>query len=91
MPDEFMEDAHGKEYRREDLTVVSWILPQTDATKRDHRKETYFPSERWARSRVMGEQVNVKLRKHLVARLKEKGYDAVGPMVSPLRNGARSV
>jgi epoxyqueuosine reductase QueG len=91
MPDEFMEDAHGKEYRREDLTVVSWILPQTDATKRDHRKENYFPSERWARSRVMGEQINVKLRKHLVARLKEKGYDAVGPMVSPLWKGARSV
>mgnify|MGYP006414646269 FL=1 len=91
MPNEFMADAHCKEYKREDLTVISWILPQTDATKADHRKEKYFPSERWARSRIYGEQINVKLRKHLVAKLKEKGFDAVGPMISPLWKGARSV
>jgi epoxyqueuosine reductase len=90
MPDVFMADAHGKEYDREKLTVVSWILPQTDATKADHRKETYFPSERWARSRIMGEQVNVKLRKHLVEKLKEACYNAVGPMISPLWKGAKS-
>lgn len=90
MPDVFMEDAHGKEYKRENLTVISWILPQTEATKADHRKETYFPSERWARSRILGEQVNIKLRKHIVEKLKEAGYDAVGPMISPLWKGARS-
>ncbi len=90
LPDLFMADAHGKEYKRENLTVVSWILPQTDATKSDHRKETYFPSERWARSRIMGEQVNVKLREHLVEKLKEAGYDSVAPMISPLWKGAKS-
>ena len=90
MPDVFMKDAHGKEFQRENLTVISWILPQTDATKADHRKETYFPSERWARSRIMGEQVNVKLRKHLVERLMDAGYKAVGPMISPLWKGAKS-
>jgi epoxyqueuosine reductase len=90
LPDVFMADAHGKEYKRENLTVVSWILPQTDATKADHRKETYFPSERWARSRIMGEQVNVKLREHLVEKLKEAGYDSVAPMISPLWKGAKS-
>jgi epoxyqueuosine reductase QueG len=90
LPDVFVSDAHGKEFKRENLTIVSWILPQTDATKADHRKETHFPSERWARSRIMGEQVNVKLRKHLVEKLKEAGYDAVAPMISPLWKGARS-
>ncbi len=90
MPDVFMEDAHGKQYDRSKLTVISWILPQTDATKVDHRKETHFPSERWARSRIMGEQVNVKLRKFVVEKLKEAGYDAVAPMISPLWKGATS-
>ncbi|MCJ7574268.1 hypothetical protein MUO93_08410, partial [Candidatus Bathyarchaeota archaeon] len=67
-----------------DLTVISWILPQTEATKSDHRKETQWPSERWARSRVFGEEVNDKLRRHLVARLANVGVEAVAPMLSPL-------
>jgi epoxyqueuosine reductase QueG len=90
LPNEFMKDAYGKEYDPSSLTVVSWILPQTKLTKIDHRKETHFPSERWARSRIFGEQVNVKLRKYLVNKLKEHGYDAVAPMISPLWKSASS-
>src|SRR5208337_5461457 len=30
----------------DELTVISWILPQTQATKADNRKETQYPSER---------------------------------------------
>ena len=80
----------SKEFKAEGLTVVSWILPQTDATKRDHRKETHFPSERWARSRIFGEEVNVRLREHVVERLREEGVEAVAPMLSPLWKGATS-
>ena len=84
-PLEFMGQAHpGEKFKVEGLTVISWILPQTEATKRDHRAETHFPSERWARSRVMGEKVNVKLRTHVVDRLREQGVKAVAPMLSPL-------
>jgi epoxyqueuosine reductase len=32
--------------KAEDLTVISWVLPQMEATKADNRKETMFPSER---------------------------------------------
>lgn len=90
LPHEFMKHAYGRDFDPVKLTVVSWILPQTEATKTDHRKETYFPSERWARSRIMGEKVNVKLRKYIVAKLAENGVDAVGPMISPLWKGAMS-
>jgi hypothetical protein len=38
----------------EELTVISWILPQTEATKRDHREQTVYPAERWARARIFG-------------------------------------
>ncbi len=68
----------------EELTVISWILPQTEATKRDHRKETTQPSEKWARARKYGEEFNAKLRKQLVQMLVEAGYDAVAPVDSPL-------
>ncbi len=67
-----------------DLTVISWVLPQTEATKSDNRKENVFPSERWARARVFGEEVNVKLARHVVATLEEVGFRAVAPsLLSP--------
>ena len=69
--------------RAEALTVISWILPQTEATKADNRKEDFYPSERWARARIFGEEVNVKLRKHLVRSLKDKGYRSVAPLLIP--------
>ena len=65
-----------------ELTVISWILPQTRATKSDNRKETFYPAERWARARIFGEEVNVKLRKHVVEDLQQKGYEAVAPMLA---------
>jgi epoxyqueuosine reductase len=71
------------EVRPEELTVISWVLPQTEATKADNRKETLFGSERWVRSRRFGEEFNVKLRVHLVQLLKEAGFMAVAPQLSP--------
>jgi epoxyqueuosine reductase len=66
------------------LTVISWILPQTEVTKTDNRKETTYPAERWVRSRIYGEEVNERLRAHVVACLKHAGIKAVAPMLSPL-------
>ncbi|MDM8524477.1 epoxyqueuosine reductase [Desulfococcaceae bacterium HSG8] len=66
-----------------ELTVVSWILPQTKATKTDNRKQQAYPSERWARSRVYGEIVNEKLRSHLVNALQKEGYPAAAPALLP--------
>lgn len=67
----------------EELTVISWILPQREATKSDNRKETDYPSERWARARIFGEQVNAKLRKEVVDTLKKEGLEAVAPQLFP--------
>ncbi len=66
-----------------DLSVITWILPQTRATKADNRKETAYPSERWVRSRSFGEAFNDKLRKYVVATLQEAGFEAVAPVDSP--------
>jgi epoxyqueuosine reductase len=84
-PLEFLAHPYpNRNFDAENITVISWILPQTDTTKRDHRTETHFPSERWARSRIFGEEFNNKLRQHMVDRLSEKGIEAVVPMLSPL-------
>jgi epoxyqueuosine reductase len=69
--------------KSEELTVISWILPQTKATKADNRKETFYPSERWARARIFGEEVNQNLRKHVVTSLGSKGYQSVAPSLTP--------
>jgi len=66
-----------------ELTVISWILPQTAKTKADHKKETAYPSESWARARKFGEEVNERLRKHVVDTLRVAGIDAVAPVLSP--------
>jgi epoxyqueuosine reductase QueG len=66
------------------LRVISWILPQVQATKSDNRKQTLYPSERWARARIYGEESNDKLREHVVAILQDSGFEAVAPMLSPL-------
>lgn len=73
-----------------ELTVISWILPHTEATKSDNRKETRLPSERWAKARTYGEAVNNKLRRHLVSALEAAGHPAVGPMLSPIYERRKS-
>ena len=66
-----------------ELTVISWVLPQTVATKQDNRQETIWPAERWARSRIHGEQFNNHLRRHVVDALEQEGYQALAPFFSP--------
>jgi epoxyqueuosine reductase len=65
-----------------DLTVISWILPQTLATKTAQRKESIYPSERWVRSRLHGEAFHAKLRKYVVETLQEAGFESAAPIES---------
>jgi len=59
-------------------------LPQTAASKRDNRRETSYPAERWARSRILGEsKVNAGLRAFLVAELAARGIQAAAPQLLP--------
>jgi epoxyqueuosine reductase len=66
-----------------ELTVIAWVVAHNVLTKEDNRRETFYPSERWARARIFGEHVNEKLRRHVVTALEAKGYAAVAPALSP--------
>ncbi len=66
-----------------DLTVISWILPVTERTKKDHRLEIRYPTEAWGRTRISGEGVNQKIRTLLVQSLQQAGYPSASPLLSP--------
>lgn len=69
----------GETVEPSELAVVSWVLPQTEATRKDHRKETLMPAERWVRSRIFGEDVLRGVQKRAVAALHEKDVQAFAP------------
>ena len=67
----------------EQLTVISWILPQRESVRKSNRRARKYPSEEWARIRVFGEAFNVALRQHVVDQLELSGNGAIAPMLAP--------
>lgn len=79
----FQQTFPGTPVKAEELTVISWILPQTELVKADLRKETRNPAERWVRARMYGELFNEALRAYVAERLTKVGHLAVAPTLSP--------
>jgi epoxyqueuosine reductase len=67
----------------DELTVITWVLPQREVTKADNRAENFYPSERWVQARFPGEDFNILLRKHVAEELIKRGIQAVAPVLSP--------
>ncbi len=74
----------------EDLTVVTWVLPQREVTKADNRKETFYPSRRWVQARFPGEEFNNSLRRHVVQELSNMDVKSLAPVVLPEWNWGKS-
>lgn len=79
----FQQTFPGTPVKPEELTVISWILPQRELVKADLRKETKNPAERWVRARMYGELFNEELRRYVAERLTKSGHLAVAPTLSP--------
>ena len=73
----------------EDVSVVSFILPLTQATKKDNAAMKKWPAERWAQTRLLGEIFSQTLVRELVTCLMERGVLAISPDVTPLFNKKR--
>jgi epoxyqueuosine reductase len=86
----FQQTFPGTPAKAEELTVISWILPQTELVKADLRRETKNPAERWVRARMYGELFNEELRRNVAATLTKAGYPAVAPTLSPAFKTERS-
>ncbi|MFH1034897.1 MAG: epoxyqueuosine reductase [Pseudomonadota bacterium] len=67
----------------EEVSVISWILPQTQATKDENAREKVFCSGRWAGVRLFGEKFNALLRQELAQALCQEGLPALAPMLLP--------
>lgn len=67
----------------EQISVISWILPASEDTRKSNRQEKIFPSKLWAYTRDFGEACNNALRKHVAGFLEDLGYVAVAPFLLP--------
>jgi ferredoxin len=67
----------------EQISVISWILPASEDTRKSNRKENQFPSKLWAYTRDFGEACNTALKKHVIGFLEDLGYVAVAPTLLP--------
>jgi ferredoxin len=63
----------------EGIGVISYVLPISRETRKENALMKDRPSERWAHTRLFGEEFNRKLQAHLVSVLEEKGHLAVAP------------
>ena len=80
-PRELLETAFpGKEFNAG--SVLCWILPISEATRRSNRKENLWPSREWALTRTHGEAFNNHLRRHLTDNLLARGHLALAPLLS---------
>lgn len=59
--------------------VISFVLPISEATRRENASMKDGPSERWSHTRLFGEMFNKCLQRHLVSLLESRGYVAVAP------------
>ena len=68
----------------EEISIISWVLPTPEDTRRSNRKEGQFPSKLWAYAKDFGEICNNGLRKYITDYLENLGYLAVAPILSPV-------
>jgi ferredoxin len=67
----------------EQISVISWILPAAEDTRKSNRKEETYPSKLWAYTRDFGEACNSGLRRHVVGFLEDLGFVAIAPLLMP--------
>lgn len=73
-----------------DLSVIAWVLPQTEDTRLAHRKAANLPSLEWSKARHYGEKVNENLRRFVVDFFATNGYQACAPVLLPQWSRAHS-
>jgi epoxyqueuosine reductase QueG len=64
----------------DNLTVVAYILPINTKTKDENFKYSEeMPSERWANTRLYGEEANRSIQAHLIEELEKIGINSMAP------------
>ncbi len=83
-PQEAFSKAFPEEkIRPDELSVLAWILPHTEATRMAHRKVVEVPSIEWSKARHYGEKVNENLRNYVVELFTAEKIQACAPVLLP--------
>lgn len=82
LPQQWLKSAFGKDFDPEEVSIVSWVLPQTAENRAKSREMTDCPTLEWQMVRVHGEECNRALAKALEQHFIELGFEAVAPMCS---------
>ncbi|MCD6269071.1 MAG: 4Fe-4S ferredoxin [Deltaproteobacteria bacterium] len=82
-PAEVMQIAYPEiAFDENDLSVICWILPQTENTLADQRRENKLPSSRWVYSRHYGEKFNDYLRATVRNTFTDAGIKTAAPAIT---------
>ncbi len=65
------------------ISVISWILPAAEQTRKSNYAQTRVPGRLWSHTRWYGEKFNEELRTYVVGLLTGAGYLAAAPMLQP--------
>ncbi len=90
LPTQWLEETYSRPFDAGNVSVISWVLPQTEDTKRLCREQTDCPAMEWQLARVYGEECNRSLASALVEYLNDLGYEAVAPMCSDIFSWGKS-
>ncbi len=81
-PTEWLELKYKRKFNKENVSVISYILPQTEETKAKCRILSDCPAFEWQMVRVHGEECNRALASALEEYLCTLGIAAIAPMSS---------
>lgn len=73
----------------EDISVISFVLPFSENTRRDNAAAVEWTSERWAQTRLLGEIFSQTFVREIVTDLMGQGILAIAPDVTPMFNKKR--
>jgi len=71
-------NGHGH-VNADELGVISYVLPISDQTRTQNARSKERPSERWANTRLFGEEFSRKLQSHVVSLMEDRGFQALAP------------
>lgn len=80
--DMFKDVFLNEDVTADDLTVISWIIPSTGKTREEQARQDKYPSERWVRTRALGEDFNSHLRRYVVELFRKMNIQAFAPLLS---------
>jgi epoxyqueuosine reductase QueG len=80
-PAEVMALKYGEDFDPDELSVIVWVLPQTEKTLADQRAEKKLPASRWIHSRHYGEFFNEFLRAEVEKAFEAKGIKAASAAI----------